>query len=170
MLSLVGVPGIYFHSLFGSRGWPQGAQMTGRPRTLNRQKNDQAELERELARPGTLRRRVFGRYKQLLKARASSRAFHPHGLQRVLDYGDAVFGLLRVAPESHERVLYLQNVSSRPQSIAIDLEDVLGVAPAGSQAVDLIARQRFSLRRKSKLSLQPYQSLWLARDKRKTAR
>jgi len=167
MLSLVGVPGIYFHSLFGSRGWPAGVQLTGRSRSLNRQKCDRAELERELARPGSLRRMVFACYKQLLKARARSRAFHPHGIQRVLDYGNSVFALLRLAPGSSERVLYLQNVSSQPQSIPIDLEDVLGLAPMGDWAVDLIGEQRFSLRRKSPLPLRPYQKLWLVREKRK---
>ncbi len=38
MLSLRGVPGIYFHSLFGSRGWPEGVAETGRARTVNREK------------------------------------------------------------------------------------------------------------------------------------
>jgi sucrose phosphorylase len=38
LFSLVGVPGIYFHSLFGSRGWPEGFKQTGQNRTINRQK------------------------------------------------------------------------------------------------------------------------------------
>jgi len=38
MLSLVGVPGIYFHSLFGSRGWLEGVRQTGHNRTINREK------------------------------------------------------------------------------------------------------------------------------------
>jgi glucosylglycerate phosphorylase len=38
MLSIVGVPGIYFHSLFGSRGWREGAIQSGQNRTINRQK------------------------------------------------------------------------------------------------------------------------------------
>jgi sucrose phosphorylase len=163
MLALVGVPGIYFHSLFGSRGWPEGVQLTGRNRTINRQKCGRAELERELARTGSLRRRVFTRYAQLLKARARSRAFHPHGRQRVLDYGEAVFALLRLAPEDGERVLCVQNVTGQPQSIPFDPEDSLGVTSAADGVIDRITRQRFSLRRKSPLPLRPYQTLWLAR-------
>ncbi len=38
MLSLVGMPGIYFHSLFGSRGWIEGVKQTGHNRTINREK------------------------------------------------------------------------------------------------------------------------------------
>ena len=164
MLALAGVPGIYFHSLFGSRGWPEGAWLTGRNRTLNRQKCERAALERELAQPGTLRHAVFVRYQRLLAARARSRAFHPHGWQRVLNYGDSVFALLRLAPEGGQRVLCLQNVTRQPQSLPVDLEDTLGLMPAGSWAVDLITRQRLS-RRRARLRLAPYQTLWLVLEK-----
>src|SRR5574341_323574 len=98
-LSLVGVPGIYFHSLFGSRGWPEGVKQTGRNRSINRQKLERAALAGELADPASLRRRVFTRYAQLLKARASSPAFHPHGRQRVIGCGEAVFAVLRLSPD-----------------------------------------------------------------------
>jgi sucrose phosphorylase len=37
MLSLIGVPGIYFHSLFGSRGWMEGVKISGHNRTINRE-------------------------------------------------------------------------------------------------------------------------------------
>ena len=36
--SLAGIPGIYFHSLFGSRGDLEGAKTSGIPRRINRQK------------------------------------------------------------------------------------------------------------------------------------
>lgn len=37
MLTLRGMPGIYFHSLFGSRSWLTGVRATHRNRTINRQ-------------------------------------------------------------------------------------------------------------------------------------
>jgi sucrose phosphorylase len=37
MLSLSGLPGIYFHSMFGSRGWLEGVKQTGHNRTINRE-------------------------------------------------------------------------------------------------------------------------------------
>ena len=46
MLALRGVPGIYFHSLFGSQSWAEGVRATGRARTINRQKLGEASLER----------------------------------------------------------------------------------------------------------------------------
>ena len=51
MLALAGVPGIYFHSLFGSRGWPEGVAQSGHKRAINRQKIDRAEVERALNDP-----------------------------------------------------------------------------------------------------------------------
>lgn len=49
MFSLPGLPGIYFHSLFGSRGWIDGVQQTGRNHTINREKCDFDILQNELA-------------------------------------------------------------------------------------------------------------------------
>ena len=165
MLSLIGVPGIYFHSLFGSRGWPEGARQTGRNRTINRQKLERAELERELADPNSLRRRVFSRYVRLLKARAASPAFHPHGSQRVLDCGETVFALLRLSPDGGDRALCLLNISNQAQSVEVDFEDAFGPAPAGGWLVNLITGRQFNPRRKSPLRLRPYQVLWLTQKR-----
>src|SRR5215213_3063097 len=85
MLAFLGVPGVYFHSLFGSRGWREGVDLSGRNRSINRQKFDFASFERELTDESSLRCQVFRRYAQLLRARSSSAAFHPHGTQEVLD-------------------------------------------------------------------------------------
>jgi sucrose phosphorylase len=119
MLALVGMPGIYFHSLFGSRGWPEGVTQTGRNRTINRQKCERAALERDLADNGSLRARVFHRYRDLLRARAASPAFHPHGTQEILDGGAHVFAVLRRAPEGDTRKLCLHNVSAAPQTVRV---------------------------------------------------
>jgi len=77
MLALRGVPGIYVHSLLGSRSWQEGVERTGRNRTINRQKFERAALEAELADQDSLRWRVFAAYRDLLRARASEPAFHP---------------------------------------------------------------------------------------------
>jgi len=116
MLALRGVPGIYFHSLFGSRNWKEGVEQTHHNRTINRQKLERSALESELANPASLRAQVFGRYRQLLAQRAASPAFHPHGGQKVLDVGPSVFGLLRTSPDDSQQVTCLQNVTAQTQS------------------------------------------------------
>ena len=59
MLSIIGVPGIYFHSLFGSRNWKEGVEITKHNRTINRQKLVRDELEKQLADSESLRSKVF---------------------------------------------------------------------------------------------------------------
>ncbi|MFN8387005.1 MAG: hypothetical protein U0X92_11360 [Anaerolineales bacterium] len=112
MLSLVGVPGIYFHSLFGSRGWTEGVKQTGRNRTINREKCQFDELQSQLADKNSLRSKVFTKYSQLLKARSSSPAFHPHGNQRCSIYIPPSFPS-NASRLMKSRVLCLQNVSEK---------------------------------------------------------
>jgi glucosylglycerate phosphorylase len=118
MLSLRGVPGIYFHSLFGSRNWYEGVGLTKHNRTINRQKLERTSLESELANANSLRAQVFERYRQLLVQRAASAAFHPYGGQEILDLGKEVFAVLRVSAHGEQRILCLQNVTALTQSTA----------------------------------------------------
>ncbi|MBI4760488.1 MAG: sugar phosphorylase [Chloroflexi bacterium] len=148
MLSLLGVPGIYFHSLFGSRNWREGVEITKQNRTINRQKFTRAELERELADPHSLRSNVFARYRQLLAARSSSPAFHPHGKQHVLDFGKRVFALRRISPDGSKQVLCLQNVTA---------EEIQIHNPLKKTARDLLTNRFHD----ASFSLAPYQTAWL---------
>jgi glycosidase len=156
MLALAGVPGIYVHSLLGSRSWQEGVTRSGHNRTINRQKLDRAHLERELADPDSLRSRVFTAYCRLLRARASDPAFHPYGHQQVLSLGDAVFALLRVSPLGDSRVLCLHNVSDQTQSISLQTVD-LGSCDTWR---DLVSGETHS-GDVSALSLPPYAVRWL---------
>lgn len=148
MLALVGVPGIYFHSLFGSRGWLEGVKQTGRNRTINRRKCGFDELQGDLADPSSLRSQVFSRYRALLLARRSSPAFHPHGGQKVLDLHNSVFVLERTSPDGASRVLCLHNVSA----------DAVMLAAPFESAKDLLTGNSVS---GTSLSLEPYQILWI---------
>jgi sucrose phosphorylase len=159
MLALVGVPGIYFHSLFGSSSWHAGVDLTGRNRTINRQKFDLASFERELEEESSLRYQVFQRYTQLLRARAGSPAFHPHGRQEILEYGEAVFAVLRFSPDGITRVLCLHNISEHPQRVKLEAKEIFGLFAGGF--VDLITENRMDDVSNNIVTLQPYQSLWL---------
>lgn len=150
MLSLVGVPGIYFHSLFGSRGWLEGVKQTGRNRTINRQKCDFDTLQRELADPVSLRSQVFSRFRELLMARRRSSAFHPHGGQKILDLHKSVFALERTSPDASARILCMHNVS----------EDTITLDSPFESAKDVLTGNAVSGRY---LSLEPYQILWITR-------
>ncbi|MGZ9224839.1 MAG: alpha-amylase family glycosyl hydrolase, partial [Anaerolineales bacterium] len=148
MLALVGVPGIYFHSLFGSRGWLEGVKHTGRNRTINREKCDLQFLQRELADSKSLRARLFTRYCELLSARRSSPAFNPHGRQKILDLHPSVFALERISSDGTSGALCFHNVSAQKITFPTSYESV----------TDLFTAQPLQI---SQISLDPYQTLWM---------
>ena len=158
LLSLTGVPGIYFHSLFGSRGWPEGADMTGHNRAINRQKLGRSELDADLADHASLRARVFRGYAALLRARAASPAFHPAGEQEVLACGEGIFAVCRTSPQGNQRVLCLHNVTKVPQVVEGDFHLALGVPARGLR--DLIADRWLSMEEARRL--EPLQTLWVS--------
>jgi len=162
MLALQGVPGIYVHSLFGSRSWRKGVEQTGRYRTINREKFDRVELESALEETDSLRHRVFSAYRQLLKARCAHPAFHPNGSQDILDLGAVLFALARSAPEGRETLLCLHEVSGDEQRVRIGRgelpwKDVTTLRDVLSGAAFRMDEGALAL------ELAPYQVLWLER-------
>jgi sucrose phosphorylase len=161
MLSLAGVPGVYVHSLLGSRSWREGVEKTGRYRTINREKLEWHDLAAALADPTSLRHRVFYQYTHLLRIRSSQGAFHPNGVQRIFFGNRALFTLLRSAPDAREQVLCVHNVSDEEQDFRVDLNE-LGVLH-GDDAQDLVFPARYPIGGDGQLGLtvKPYQVLWL---------
>ncbi len=156
MLMIVGMPGIYFHSLFGSRGWPEGVNETGRNRTINREKLSYERMTRELTEAGSLRSQVYTAYAALLRARASTAAFHPLGAQEVVDAGRHIFALWRTSPDGKARILALQNVTASGQPC--DLSKVGWSGPA----FDLVTGTSVAA---DSVALAPYQTLWLSGER-----
>jgi sucrose phosphorylase len=159
MLALAGVPGVYVHSLLGSRSWREGVARTGHNRTINRQKFDRFDLEQELRDPTSLRNQVYAAYTRLLSARGSSAAFHPHGDQQLLPLSSGVFALLRTSPDRKSRVVCLHNVSQVTQPIKLFLKDL--DLPAGPWHDLISARVVTTGEEHLSLTLKPYQILWL---------
>ncbi len=119
LLSLAGVPGIYVHSLFGSRNCQRCYQETGRARSLNREKFDLAAIEARLADPDSHQHQAFTGYRRMLAVRRQHPAFHPAGAQDILDLHPAVLAVLRTAPADDDQVLCLTNVSDRALDVSL---------------------------------------------------
>lgn len=160
LLSMAGVPGVYVHSLFGSRNWREGVAQTKQNRTINRRKFQRADLEAELLDPSSIRHRVFHRYRRLIVARTGERAFHPQGAMQVVRLSPALFSYVRVAPDESIRVLCLHNVTDSEQAATVDLE-ALGLRGAGP-LVDLISGEEIIPGGTTiDLTLPPYGVYWL---------
>jgi len=159
LLSLQGVPGIYFHSLLGSRGDRAGAETSGLKRRINREKLARAQLESELAEAGSLRACVFGGLNKLLRIRRQHRAFHPQAAQRVLAGDRRLFAVYRASLDGRQRLLCLHNVTSQTVS-ASRLVQAAECAPFWTE---LISGDRYQ---PANVRLKGYQTLWLrAEDK-----
>ena len=159
MLTLAGVPGIYVHSLIGSRSWHEGVSRTGRNRTINREKIDRLILERELADRTSLRYQVLNAYHRLLRARTAEPAFHPDGSQQVHLVNPALFTLLRISPDGSSRVLCVHNVTDQPQALHLHPLD-LGML-VGPWHDLLSGKAHIAKKEGFTLSLPPYAVYWL---------
>ena len=161
MFSLVGLPGIYIHSLLGSPGWLDGVELTGKNRTINRKKFQYEEIIKDISTDVSIPGMVYKRMKQLISHRAQSSAFHPHGAQLVLDLGENIFALLRISPDGEEYVLCVHNITANSVELIIEPEK-LGIW--GKVWRDIISDIKIDLENDTKLKLEPFQVAWFKNE------
>jgi len=109
MLALKGVPGIYIHSLLGSRNYLKGVEETGVNRMINREKLALDALESSLRDNTSVRHLVLEQFLRLLDARKRVRAFHPAGTRRVLQLDKRLVAIERSFEQ--EKITAVINVS-----------------------------------------------------------
>ncbi len=162
MSALQGVPGIYFHSLFGSPSWHEGAKQSGTPRTINRERLQLEMLEQDLADEHTLRNRIFSALSQLLTVRSQHRAFHPGSPQTVPMVNPSIITIIRRDPENNEIIICLHNIV--PQQIQIDLNSIPGLPESALDTARVIYYNSDSKHdlHKGAITLFPFESVWLA--------
>ncbi|MDJ0631305.1 MAG: alpha-amylase family glycosyl hydrolase [Rhodobacter sp.] len=159
LLSVVGVPGIYIHSLLGSRNDYAGLKATGRNRSINREQLELQALERDLADPISLRSRVLAGHRRLLAIRRGRPAFHPNAPQRIVDLDPRVFSLVR--ERDTDRVWAAINVSDATVDLTIEVARI-GFAP-GSRLIDLIGGSVVKVDgAQIRLSLPAFTAVWIA--------
>jgi glucosylglycerate phosphorylase len=118
LLSVVGVPGIYIHSLLGSQNWYEGVKQSGISRRINREKLDYDNICKELEEVGNIRNLVFSRFSKLIKLRSQQSAFAPKSEQCIMLLDHRAFALIRHANED-ERILAIVNVSPEVYSLQL---------------------------------------------------
>lgn len=147
ILSLAGIPGIYIHSLLGSRNSREYAEETGEARSINRKRLDYDSVMKELTDPESLRHKVFKRISRLLMTRRKSKFFHPEAEQEVLDLGKRIFAVERKADGG--KVLSLTNVTDEIVKPGIE-----------TSSTDLITGRDA----KGEIVLGPYETVWIRQD------
>ena len=111
MLLLRGVPGIYIHSLLGSRNYREGVEKTGVKRMINRQQLRLEEVENSLRDNSSLRRRVLESYLRLLDSRKRIRSLHPGSRRKIVDLDKRLVSIER--SYGREKILGIVNVSDQ---------------------------------------------------------
>lgn len=146
LLSLEGIPGIYIHSLLGSRNDYYGKTISGISRRINREKLDVKDLEDSLN-SDTNRSKIFEELIKILNIRRCHSAFSPMASQQILELDPRIFGLIRNNKDTGEIIYVLINVSN--EDITLDMKDLEGT--------DLLSGTKIQ----SMITLNALQSMWI---------
>lgn len=149
-MALPGMPALYIHTLLGSRNWQEGVRLTGRARSINREKLSHDPLIRQIADRNSFRARIFFPLRRMLTIRRQQPAFHPHAASETLSLGKAIFGLARHG--QGQTIWALTNLTAQAQ-----VADISGFS--GRIALfDLLEAQKMQARQ---VYLKPYATVWL---------
>ncbi|HQB29160.1 MAG TPA: sugar phosphorylase [Syntrophales bacterium] len=130
MLSLKGVPGIYVHSLLGSRNYCKGVTESGLNRMINREKLQADELDAAISDPQSIRSQVLNHFLHLLNVRKQIVSFHPAGTREVVD--------------SDKRLLIIRrNFQDKTIHVIINVSDDEVMAPDHKGKFDRLTRTAF---------------------------
>jgi len=155
-MELSGVPAVYFHSLTASRNNYAGVEKTGRARSINRYKWNEAELENRLMDSGSTAAQVLKAYTHRLKIRSQNKVFHPDAAQRIIDLGPEWFVVERTW--KRQRVVCISNFTDGYQELKIDQR--LKPLSSCDACVDLLTGERYMGEGKV-IPFKPYQTVWL---------
>ena len=156
MLALEGIPGIYIHSLVGTRNDYQRAENSGHNRAINRHQWDYQRLQSQLADPNSSHYQVYNSIKTLFTIRCKQSAFHPNATQFTLHLGSQLFGFWRQSIDREQSIFCVSNVSNQVQTLEmsdlnlIDTEDWF----------DLLSEENFG-ESNQMIDLAPYQTVWI---------
>lgn len=118
LMSFVGVPAVYYHTLFGSGNDIAGMAASGINRRINREKLDANRLANELQ-SDPRRNYIFSNMKRLLDVRQATPEFHPHAPQRVLSGDDKAIVIVERG-EGAEMIRAVYNFSAQPKVLPLD--------------------------------------------------
>ena len=145
LLSCVGVPAIYYHSLLGSRNDYKGLEESGINRRINREKLEYTKILKELE-VDERRSAIFSRIKKLIALRKEESAFSPFAMQKVLDLGEGIFALERFNEKTGERITLILNVDSKVANVYFNIK-----------GVDKITGRKID----GNITLKPYEFVWI---------
>ena len=156
MLGLEGIPGIYIHSMLGTRNDYEKLKNTHHNRSINRHRWDYEQLQARLANPLNEHHKVLNRMKCLIDIRTKQPAFHPNAIQFVLHLGLQLFGFWRQSLDKKQSIFCISNISNEPVKLPLSELNLI----TNEIWIDLISKNEI-VDVNEELQLQPYQTIWL---------
>jgi len=126
-----GVPGIYIHSLIGSRNYLSGVKKTGIKRTINREKINFTRLEKELRDKKSTRYTVLENYLRLIDVRTKIPELNQLYKQKIIYSDKRLFIISRL--RKNRKLVVIINVSN----------DMVSVSRYKGRT-DLLSKRRFN--------------------------
>ncbi len=158
-LVLRGVPGIYLHSLIGTRNDIEAVLASESKRAINRTVIDGRAISDALKDPLSKISRINRVLGRLITIRTRQRAFHPNGEQHIPMISPDIFAVLRISPEGDRHLLCLTNVSNRVCHLEVPVAE-LGTGEA--HCYDLVSGMEWMADDdKFRITLNPYDVAWL---------
>lgn len=158
-LVFMGVPGVYIHSLFGSKNDAEAVLMEKQPRSINRKVIKEDYLYKALQDTDSTTYKVSIAISRLLNKRRREKVFHPNAEQKVIYIHSSVFSMIRVSVDKKEVLLAIIGISNRK----IDLK--IPYTAIGYKIMewrDILSGRTFKGNQTHiNLALQPYDILWL---------
>lgn len=145
LLSVVGMPAIYIHSLLGSRNDFYGVETTGINRKINREQLNYNKLDDELS-SNSFRKEILDKILRVIKIRKNESAFATFAKQEVLFLDKRVFAIKRINKKSNEEITVLVNVSK--DFVKLDIELI---------GIDLFTGIKIN----NSLELKPLEFMWI---------
>ncbi|MBN2815411.1 MAG: sugar phosphorylase [Campylobacterales bacterium] len=152
VLAMPGVPGIYFHSLVGSKNYHEGVKLTGINRSINREKFNYNYLVDKITNDGNCEKTIFASYKRLISIRTHEKSFNPFGKFIFLELHPSLFVILKYSMDEKESVLAINNFGNA--SINIEFSESLNYP-----LEDLLSDMKIA--KPMSIKIEPYQILWL---------
>ncbi len=152
MISLEGVPAIYFNSLFGTSNDKAKFVITGNNRDINRYKWSIDNIYEKLKDNNSKQSIFFKSMTSLLNIRRNQKAFHPNALRYNKNLGPKIFSYKRISVDKKQKILCITNLSSQIQrtylnSTYYNWKNLIGP--------EIKIEKNF-------LILQPFQTIWLS--------
>ncbi|NHL29846.1 alpha-amylase, partial [Clostridium botulinum] len=145
LLSCVGVPAIYYHSLLGSRNDYKGLEESGINRRINREKLEYTKILKDLE-VDERRNAIFSRIKRLITLRKEESAFSPFATQKALNLGENIFALERFNEKTGEKITLILNVDNNEANVNCN---ITGVDKITGRKID------------GNIILKPYEFVWI---------